>query len=827
MNISTSVNTLSEIRQPAGTPIINPANLTLQGVSAFEDHGDENAAINTYMDNAAGVIPTWLDYEIYVGRDAANTAIAEITAFDTKAIADGNKYKLLMPYGSVNVLTDDIIVKTADAEAKAEIAENGKNAWIITVTAKNGTDTEDYVLEVEYDGYYETAGIYTEKDKYEVAVGESIKINIIFSPENATDKTLVWSSSDEKIAKVEDGIVTAIRNGTAVIKAVSVNGHETECEITVTTAAKSIKLNKTKVRLEPNDIVQLSALVTPQDTTEMVLWSSSNRDIAKVSSAGLVTALRVGTVVITAETSSGLSAECSITVANEVVPVTGVAIDDENVVMAVGDAKHLSGRCIPENAEDAELTWSSSDENVCIVSKNGVVTAMSGGIAVISAVSSNGCVDRCTVKVVSAEDTSILLSGTGISPGEEAHVKAQIVKNPGISAYKLVIGYDKSSLTPVAITPNSEAGGNFTSNIDDNPDGELIVVWNSASDFTDNTELFDITFRADDLVQYNDTTAVTIECGNEDICNAAGELVAVYTEGADISISDPALGDIFEDSNINVYDLNLETRCVANLTELDGRQQRAADVTDDGEIDIKDVVALAQYISGDEDAIVSLFEDYSESGSVSVRVGNSTHDENGDIVIPVCIDGNTGIAGFAFELEYDSEKLNITEIVKGDVTAEGELLTNLGQEEGSALTVEWHNTANVQENGTVFIIKARWTDDTAGLAVPISITEKENNICNAYRQNVQAEYISGSAISGKCAVAVENGELALYSPDDTEGINVTVIAAEYDENSCMTKCEAKEITLSAGRQIVGTNISDVENSKIFIWDSLSGMRPIN
>lgn len=123
-------------------------------------------------------------------------------------------------------------------------------------------------------------------------------------------KKVTWKSSDSKIAKVSSkGKVTAKKPGSVIITA-SVNGETVGCNITVKKV--SITLPKTKT-MKAGFELTLKAVVT--GSKEKVTWKSSNTKIAKVSSKGVVTAKKAGTVTITAKTRKS-TAKCEIIVEN-------------------------------------------------------------------------------------------------------------------------------------------------------------------------------------------------------------------------------------------------------------------------------------------------------------------------------------------------------------------------------------------------------------------------------------------------------------------------------------------------------------------------------
>lgn len=150
--------------------------------------------------------------------------------------------------------------------------------------------------------------------------GESIQLEATVLPEESTEKTVIWSSSDENIASVsETGLVTAISEGKVIITAAWEEISAT-CEITVLkpiVEAEKIVLNFDSVELNIGEMIQLEAAVLPEDTTDKsLLWNSSDPNIATVSDNGLVVAISAGAAIITA-TCGESSAECAITVTQD------------------------------------------------------------------------------------------------------------------------------------------------------------------------------------------------------------------------------------------------------------------------------------------------------------------------------------------------------------------------------------------------------------------------------------------------------------------------------------------------------------------------------
>ena len=139
-------------------------------------------------------------------------------------------------------------------------------------------------------------------------------------------KKVTYKTSNKKIATVNaKGKITAKKKGTAKIYVISKANKKKKCTITVTvgTPVTKVKLNKTKSTMTVGKKQTLKATVTPKKaSSKAVVWKSSNKKVATVTSKGVVKAKKAGTVTITAtaKDGSGKKATCKITVKNKVKP---------------------------------------------------------------------------------------------------------------------------------------------------------------------------------------------------------------------------------------------------------------------------------------------------------------------------------------------------------------------------------------------------------------------------------------------------------------------------------------------------------------------------
>ena len=170
-------------------------------------------------------------------------------------------------------------------------------------------------------------GVSISPDSKTLNKGETVQLTATVLPTDATDKTVIWSSSNNDIASVDNkGEVTAVGPGTATITATANDGSgkAASCRITVNEPytppaivhVTGISLDRETATIKKGSILQLSATVTPSNADDKtVRWESSNTDVATVDDNGKVTAIAPGTATITVTTTDQRkTATCSVTV---------------------------------------------------------------------------------------------------------------------------------------------------------------------------------------------------------------------------------------------------------------------------------------------------------------------------------------------------------------------------------------------------------------------------------------------------------------------------------------------------------------------------------
>jgi len=176
-----------------------------------------------------------------------------------------------------------------------------------------------------------------------LSIGDTYTFKTSVLPENATNKELIWSSSDESVVSVDNETITALKEGKATISVKSKDGYKSSsAEITVVkepsiTHVSRVSLNETSLNLLTGDKATLTATVLPSNATDKTIsWSSTNENVATVKN-GKVTAIGAGqaTIIVTTK-DGGLTASCIVNVTQKIVPVNGVSLNYSKLELNVG-----------------------------------------------------------------------------------------------------------------------------------------------------------------------------------------------------------------------------------------------------------------------------------------------------------------------------------------------------------------------------------------------------------------------------------------------------------------------------------------------------------
>ena len=236
------------------------------------------------------------------------------------------------------------------------------------------------------------------KTNIEMILGSTQTLEVSILPENATEsKVVTWTSSDSSIVSVDNGKLTALKEGEADIVASLTNGMKATCHVIVKdNEITSITLDKTKIEMYINQNEALTATIIPENTTQSkeITWTSSDNSIVSVNN-GIISALKAGSATISATSSNGLTATCQVIVKDD--SITSIKFDKETVELKVDESIELNVTFNPtDTTQSKDLVWTSSNPKVATV-ENGKITALKSGIVTISATTTNGISTSCKV----------------------------------------------------------------------------------------------------------------------------------------------------------------------------------------------------------------------------------------------------------------------------------------------------------------------------------------------------------------------------------------------------------------------------------------------
>lgn len=347
--------------------------------------------------------------------------------------------------------TDKTIIWASSNEAVA-VVENGKitakkvGVTEITATSWNAKSATCIVTV----NHIEPNSITLSTTSCTLEIDETKVITAELLPKNVTDTVLTWTSKDENVVTVNNGVIKAIGAGSTLIEVET--GNKIKKTVTVKVnpqLATSITLNTTKATLLTNEQQTLVATVLPAKTTDKsVSWSSSDNSIVSVDINGKITAKSIGTAIITATTKNNLTATCEVTVTLNVVAVSEVSIQPSTLTMHTGETSSLEAVITPSNATNKSLVWSSSLISVATVDQYGTVTASGIGTAVITATSANNIVGSCTVIVKEIEVESISISDVSLAVGESQTLAALITPN-NVTNKKVTWSVDNEAIATI------------------------------------------------------------------------------------------------------------------------------------------------------------------------------------------------------------------------------------------------------------------------------------------------------------------------------------------------------------------------------------------
>ncbi len=260
--------------------------------------------------------------------------------------------------------------KAAVVDAQGVVTGVARGNAIIRATAADGSGrSATYQLTVQQ----RPESITLSPEDVTVNVGSTRKLKATVLPATANDKQVVWSSSDERIARVnKTGLITPVGPGECVVTCQSAAVPEVSAQVKVTVKqlVTRVRFTEDVVDVRVGERVQVFWRTEPGNATDnSVTLSSGNTGIATVDDSGVIYGVKRGSCYVTAKAADGSGRQGRVKV-NVLQPVTGVHMKNDTLRLGVDETVTATAVLEPSDASNTRMTWTSADATIATVKGN-------------------------------------------------------------------------------------------------------------------------------------------------------------------------------------------------------------------------------------------------------------------------------------------------------------------------------------------------------------------------------------------------------------------------------------------------------------------------
>ncbi len=287
---------------------------------------------------------------------------------------------------------------------KGKVTARRNGTTVITATARDGSKKK---VSVKITVGTKVSKVSVKASNNHLFIGKTLQLKTTVSPSKASNKALVYSSSNEKIATVSSkGVVKAVglpagkssASVTIKVKAADGSGKYTTYKINVLRPVAAITTRTSKIVALPGKKVAGSFNASPSTAYKKTLtYKSSNPNVATVNASGVIQTLALGSAKITASSTDGTGVKKNITV-DVVKTLTTIAVPTTVQKLVVKESYELNPVVAPIEVANLGLTFASSDTSVLTVSSTGVVKALKAGNASVYVRTKDAVGTTATVK---------------------------------------------------------------------------------------------------------------------------------------------------------------------------------------------------------------------------------------------------------------------------------------------------------------------------------------------------------------------------------------------------------------------------------------------
>jgi len=436
---SKKVTVAVTVKNPV-TEIIVPDELTVElGDEKNLEAGVNEDATNKgliYEAENAGIVK--IDNEGNIVAVGEGTTTITITSQDNPEIKETVTVTVVKRYKVTYEFIGNVIPESITAPEEAVYLNGSEVAVEAEPDAEgytfSGWLTDDVTVadgkfainkDIHFVGYFKknVTGIAVDKPVIELAPEGTDKITVTVTPDDATDKEVIFVSGDESIVRVDkDGNVEAVGEGETTITITSKGNPDLKVEIPVKVEkpyvpVEKIDVDKTEIKLTPDGIDKITVTVTPDDATDKdVIFVSGDESIVRVDKDGNVEAVGEGetTITVTSKGNPDLRAEIPVKVEKPYVPVGKIDVDKTEIKLTPDGIDKITVTVTPDDATDKDVIFVSGDESIVRVDKDGNVEAVGEGETTIT-VTSKGNPDLKAEIPVKVEKPVVPVTGITVN----------------------------------------------------------------------------------------------------------------------------------------------------------------------------------------------------------------------------------------------------------------------------------------------------------------------------------------------------------------------------------------------------------------------------
>ncbi len=395
------------MRVPVQLPLQNQEGFAVQGLSL-----SPGSVYAIQLEAAYGSDPTLIPSGVVLAEAVQGLipTAPESIAFTHKAEAVFEGQTLSLPMGITPLSSGKAYLTFSSSNKKvATVDEKGVVTGVLkgkaTITA-SGVNTAGKTIKATVTVTVNRAvtSIALNKTETLLAVGKRFLLKAALAPASASSRAVTYASDNEAIATVDkNGYVKGISAGECTITAASQSNPEVTaaCKVTVIIPVSKIKLDAGERKVYVGQTLPVTITFTPENASiQSAAFKSGATKYLTVDGNGIVTGVAKGSATVTATATDGSGAKAAIKITVLQQP-TAIAFKNPPAIVYVGTDQKLTAVVSPSNTNDKSLLWSSGDESIATVNKNGVVTPLYPGQVTITATAADfpGVSASCTLTV--------------------------------------------------------------------------------------------------------------------------------------------------------------------------------------------------------------------------------------------------------------------------------------------------------------------------------------------------------------------------------------------------------------------------------------------